>query len=424
MTKATINATALVLLPLALTACGGVDEQAACLSEASPGLLYGRIIDVEGETYEGRLRFGGDEEVLWSHYFNGVRDGNPWADQVPRAQLPRQREAIELFGVQLAGWNRRLDLERPFMARFGDIARIEARGRDLRVTLRSGTEVELDRYAADDFADGVRVWDCERGVVDFKEGRVRTIELFPAPGGTAGPAPLHGTVRTADGQFTGFIQWNREESLGIDGLDGETADGPVTLPFETIRSITRRSRESALVTLLDGREVVLSASHEVGPRNRGMYVDDARFGRVLVSWDAFETLEFTPGGSAPSYADFPAGGPLVGSVTTRDGDRVAGRLVFDLDESETTETLDAPARGVDHTLPFALVASIELPAEGRGARPVTVTLRDGAQLKLERAGDLGDANGGMLVFVEGREHPEYVAWSDVARVDLAPSGAR
>ena len=48
MTKATINATALVLLPLCLTACGGVDEQAACLSEASPGLLYGRIIESLG----------------------------------------------------------------------------------------------------------------------------------------------------------------------------------------------------------------------------------------------------------------------------------------------------------------------------------------------------------------------------------------
>src|SRR5215203_3245543 len=163
-----------VLLPLlfGLAACGGADEQALCVTpEAAghPGFLYGRVTDVEGVAYEGQLRFGGDEEALWSHYFNGVRDGNPWADQVPRARLPRERDAIEIFGMELFGWERRLDLGRPFMARFGDISRIDARGRDLRVTLRSGTEVELDRYAADDFADGVRGWDCRSGMVDLDE---------------------------------------------------------------------------------------------------------------------------------------------------------------------------------------------------------------------------------------------------------------
>jgi len=38
-----------------------------------------------------------------------------------------------------------------------------------------------------------------------------------------------------------------------------------------------------------------------------------------------------------------AGRPLTGKVITRSGRRLAGRLVYDLDESETTETLDAPS---------------------------------------------------------------------------------
>jgi hypothetical protein len=97
------------------------------------------------------------------------------------------------------------------------------------------------------------------------------------------------------------------------------------------------------VTLLDGREIVLSGTAKVGG-NRGVYVDDPRYGRVLVSWDAFERVDFSPGGSGPAYGDFPPGRPLTGSVTTRAGRRLAGRLVYDLDESETTETLDAPSR--------------------------------------------------------------------------------
>jgi hypothetical protein len=140
---------------------------------------------------------------------------------------------------------------------------------------------------------------------------------------------------------------------------------------------------------------------------------------VLVSWDAFERVDFNPGGSGPAYGDFPPGRPLTGSVTTRDGRILAGRLVYDLDESEITETLDAPSRGVDYTVPFGLIASI-VPGFGEehGTRSTRVTLHDGGELKLERTGDLGEGNAGLLVFGDGRERPEYVPWAEVGRVDL------
>ena len=157
--------------------------------------------------------------------------------------------------------------------------------------------------------------------------------------------------------------------MGSDELDGHTADGELSLRFDTIRSIARRSRDSSLVTLLGGREVVLSGTGDIGHGNRGIYVDDRRYGRVLISWDAFERVDFSPGGSGPAYGDFPPGRPLTGGVTTRAGRRLAGRLVYDLDESETTETLDAPFQGVDYTIPFGLIASIVPPGPRRARRP-------------------------------------------------------
>ena len=279
------------------------------------------------------------------------------------------------------------------MARFGDIARIEARGRDLRVTLKSGTVFPLDRFAADDFADGLRVWDGRRGVVDLDEWRIRSIELLPTARLEAAPERLHGTVRTGHGDFTGFIQWDREECVGPDELVGHTADGELRLRFDTIRSIARRSGDSSLATLRDGREIGLSDTREAGQGHRGIYVDDRRYGRVLVSWDAFERIDFSAGGSGPAYTDFPPGRPLTGSVTTRAGRRLTGRLVYDLDESETTETLDAPSRGVDYTIPFGLIASIApVGREERGVQRARVTLHDGEELQLERTGDLGEGN--------------------------------
>jgi len=259
--------------------------------------------------------------------------------------------------------------------------------------------------------------------VDLGEWPIRRIELIAAPASNGRPvsaaAPLYGTVHTRHGAFTGLVQWDREACLGSDLLDGRTADGELRLRFDAIRSIERRSESSSLVTLLDGHEVVLSDTREVGQGNRGVYVDDLRYGRVLVSWDAFERVDFTPGGESPAYDAFRPGHPLTGTVLTRDGRRLAGRLVYDLDESETTETLDAPSRGVDYTIPFDLIGSIVLPGlDEPGLETACVTLRSDEELRLVLTGDLGEFNAGMLIFVEGEERPEYVQWTEVRQIDF------
>lgn len=385
---------------------------ASAVEEAHPGFLYGRIAIAAGATYEGRLRWGRErgQEAFWGDYFNGFKSQNPWAVHVPPERLGK--DPITIFGIEIGGGSR-LDLGRPFMARFGDIARIELVGRDVRLTLKSGTVLITNYSAFNDLDDGVRVWDRSQGILDVGTRQIRTIDFLPAP--RAGPLPhrLHGAVRTRSGNFTGFVQWNRNKGLGSDELGGRTADGDLRVRFDTIRSIAREA-QSSLVTLLDGREILLTGP-EAGHANLGIYVDDPRFGRVLVSWDAFERLDFSPGGSGPAYGDFPPGLPLTGSVTTRGGRRLAGRLVYDLDESETTETLDAPAQGVDYTIPFGSITSIVLP--GREER-ATVTLSNGEQLQLDRRGDLGEANGGMLIFADGSQRPEYVLWTDVERIDF------
>jgi len=400
------------------------------VEQAGEGFLFGRVTTEAGTTYAGRLRLGRDEEAFWGDYFNGVKRQNPWADLPPVVALTQKRRTFSIFGFEIPLGMDRVDLGRPFMARFGDIARLEERGRDLKVTLKSGTVFDLAWSAANDFDDGVRVWDDKGGVVDLAswaggipppaQVRVRTIELLPTAPLRATPARLHGIVRTRHGDFSGFIQWNRRSGVSTDVLAGRTVDGPVTLRFDTIRSIVRRTDQNALVTLLEGREVVLSETRGDGNGNGGMYVDDRRYGRVLVSWGAVGRVDFSAAvDSGPAYTDFPQGRSLTGTVTTRAGQRLTGRLVYDLDESETTETLDAPSQGVDYTIPFGLVASVVVAGEtDSDARPASVTLHSGEVLHLDRAGDLGAQNAGLLVFVAGRERPEYVPWPEIVRIDF------
>ncbi len=402
-----------------LDAWAAVPREVAPAGSPHVGLIHGRVTTEDGAVYEGRLRWGGDEEALWGHDFNGRKDENPWASYVSPERLPKERISIGAFGFELVGWDVAMTLDRPFMTRFGDIARIEPGLRQIRVTLKGGAVVDLDRFEADDLADGVRVWDAAGRVVDIDEWRIHAIECFPPSADGAGPDPLHGTVHTRAGDFTGLLQWDREEALGPDEFRRGSDGGEVRLRFETIESIARRSPDSALVTLRDGRDLVLPDTPESGAGRRGLYVDDRRYGRVLISWDVFERVDFRDNGTGPGYTDFPPGGPLTGSIVTGSGRRLAGRLVYDLDESETTDTLDAPSQGVHYTLPFGLVASIVLSGTDEDEiPPASVTLHSGEELRLERVDDLGEFNAGLLVFAGGGERAEYVPWPAIERIDF------
>ena len=389
-------------------------------TESEQGFLYGRVTAVDGTTYEGRLRWGIAQEAFWDDAFNGVKSENPWIAQVRPERMPKERRSFEIFGFKLGTREREIDARRPFLARFGDLARLEAHADKVRVTLKGGAVVDVNRFDASDFDDGLRVWDRTRGVVDLDSLRIRSVELLRTVSlGGAAPLRLHGTVRTRSGDFTGFIAWDRQACVGTDELAGRTAEGEeLGLRFDTIRSIARRTGASALVTLGDGREIALYGTDDAGLGNRGIHVEDPRFGRVLIAWGAFERVDFTPTGSGPAYDDFPPGAPLEGSVTTRDGRRLGGRLVYDLDESSTLETLDASVAGLDYSIPFARIASIALTGSNELA---SVTLHGGEELQLEQTGDLGEKNAGLLIFVDGREPPEYVPWAEVERIDFERS---
>ena len=420
MTRATIaggillvTAVALVLVvldraPGKNVASGPAPSASTAPEEDHPGFLYGRVV-ADGTTYQGRLRWGGDQEAWWGDYFDGTRINNRWA-----VHAPGHGEQWRVFGVTIGGGSP--DLVRPFIARFGDIARIEAHYRIVQVTLKSGTMFELDRSSPGDIDDGVRVWDGRHGVVDIDSADIDTIEFIPTAPLVAAPARLHGTVQTRQGTFTGFVEWNRQDSVGTDALTARVNGREHGVAYDDIRAVARQPGGGALVTLRDGREMLLADGPDIGRDQRGIYVDDGRYGRVLISWDAFEGIEFSPSDSGPGYGDFLPGQPLAGIVTTRDSRRLSGRLVYDLDESETTETLDFENGGVDYFVPFGSIASIGLRgSDGRGG----VILRDGRELLVARNGDLGNQNAGLLIFVEGRARPEYVPWTDVERIDFA-----
>ena len=370
--------------------------------------LYGRVLAADGTVYEGRLRFGGNEEAFWDDAFNGARQENVWTQYAPPEALT-ERKTVSLFGITVSDRQRPIDTDRPFMIRFGDLARIETPDHELRVVLKNGNEVPLDRFGADDFADGLRIWDAEKGIIDLSERDLRRIEFLPTPVLDDVAPRLFGTVQTTQGSFRGPIIWNREARLLSDAIQGRSDGTPTRIRFDAIASLKQLDDDTTEVTLLDGSQLQLR-----GPDLRGVTVLDARFGRVLVDAMAFQSLTLASEEPGQGYDDFPPSVPLQATVTTRSGDRFDGRLVFDLDEQESVETLDASREGVQYALRFESIATIEVLDEAY----IRVELLTGDSLELERSGDLGYSNLGLLIFGDDDTSPQYVAWREMQRIEL------
>ena len=381
------------------------------------GFLYGRVTMRSDTVYEGRLRWNGDEEAFWGDLFNGSKEDRPYWEEVPERERRRnRRDGVRIMGIRI-GSSDYYTSGRSFVVRFGDIAKIEALRRDALLTLKDGEEIEIDGSGTNDIGGRLDVWDHEIGHVKLDWDRVDLIEFLPTPAGLDVPVTrLHGRVRTEEGVFEGYIQWDKEECVSTDELDGDSRDGSMSIEMGKIQRIERRSSRSSRVTLWSGREFELRGTNDVNSENRGIYVEDPRYGRVLVKWDSFESLDFSPAGSSgPSYDDFEPGKPLRGTVTETGGETYTGRIVYDIDEEHTWEILNGEQRDLEYNIPFALVKSVE----PRGRDSSRVTLRNGEQLILYDVADVGDGNDGMLVIAADGDSV-YVPWDDVERIDFAP----
>ena len=343
----------------------GVPMAAAEAGADGAGFIYGQVKTRSGGTYEGFIRWS-DEEAFWGDHFNSTKEDLPYLRSVPRRE---RRVPVEVFGIRIGVRGDWTDQSRHLVVRFGDIERIDVlRGDDAELKLRNGTVVEVSG-GSNDLGAEVVVHDREMGLIELPWRKIDTIRFMPAPAGAKPYAErLFGKVTTLDRTFEGFIQWDSEECLSTDKLDGESDDGKLSLEFGRIRAIERASRSRSKVELADGRSVTLSGTNDVNDDIRGVWVEDPRFGRVKISWEVFRRVEFSRApSSGPGYDTFTVPKPLRGTVKDVDGKAFTGKIVFDVDESETWEILDGSMDGVEYSIPVRHGG--EHPARRAGTAP-------------------------------------------------------
>jgi hypothetical protein len=315
--------------------------------------------------------------------------------------------------------------------RFGHVRSIEPLDRRALLTLESGERVELASSSSDlgrSFR-GLVVEDASGEAVEIEWENLARVDFMQAPADRPPPLErrLHGTLHTRDGsQWTGFVAWSLDESLPSDTLDGEDKDGEMMqIAFANVASIARESRRSARVRLRSGEEIVLEDTNDVGSDIRGIEITDPSFGRVVVAWDVFASLDFHPPierqfEGQVAKAAYTGGAPLRGTVVASDGRSVTGLIRWDNHKERTWEVLDAWTHDRDDVvvgIELGLVRSIE-----RIDVAYRVQLHDGRTFMLqgsEERGDLGPSNRGIFITTENGD-ATLVRWRDFKSAAFDP----
>ncbi len=410
---------------VSLCVCAALCTPLRASAQGDAGYLYGRVILRNGDTLQGAIRWG-DDELFWIDMFNSTKtrtvldhfrselqDHRRLVDDIYDQQnRDFNRPRITLFGRTF--WDRNNFLnDHQFECHFGDIRRLEMMGGDwVRLTLKNDEQIELEGGSSDIGAT-IHVLDIELGEVKLRWSGIEAVEFMPTPTRlerTFG-VPLYGVVKARLGEFEGLIQWDTDERLGSDVLDGEDEFMDLEIEFSQIASIERYGRGSR-VTLRSGREYFLTGSNDVNSENRGIMVNSPVFGSLTVEWRDFDRVDFHENPpSGPAYDTFTPPAFLEATVRSWDDEVFTGLIFYDVDEAWDFEVLDGTDGDTEFSIPFRNIRSIR-PERRYGS---TVVLTNGLELHLDGSNDVTESNDGIVIW-SGQDAPRYFLWRDVREI--------
>lgn len=398
--------------------------------------IYGRITLVDNKSYEGPIRWG-KEEVYWNDIFNAAKPSNENLRYLTNDQREYldDRQSYHRHGdyghwsrwADNFGWRwsdddrdyrRDNDYTHQFSCQFGDIKSLKPQGSKwVDIELRNGMKFEVSGEGYNDVGLDIRVIDRELGEVEIYWNRIEKIEFVNTPSKLANRfgRPLYGTVESFGEKFTGYIQWDHDERLAVDKLDGDSDDGDLSIEFDKIASITRIGSRCKVI-LKSGRELYLEGSNDVDRSNRGVIVMNKDLPAIDIPWSEFDKITFeekTPG-ALVSYDQFKDQKELSATVKTFGGESYSGKIVFDLDEEYDFELLQGKQRDYEYTTPFRNIKKIKTYDDTR----CEVELKNGTKLMLDDAQDVDDRNQGILVFAQGKDKPQYVPWDKISEIEF------
>jgi len=381
---------------------------------SASGRIYGRVYTEDGDVYEGRIIWDKNEGI-WEDILDCTK-----SYRIPHYEGREKEEHIEIFGLRIS-WSKSGEYSSASMGiKFGHIQSIRPRSsHKATIYLKSGEKIKVKGYGTD-IGTSVReivVLDPDYGTVklDWSDLDKVVFEKEPKDLPREDRKRLLGRVITRDGdEFHGFITWDQDEIFTTDILDGEEDSKDWEIPFEKIKKIKRRSRNSSTVFLKNQEKLNLSGTNDVNSSNRGILVEDANFGRVEVKWGDFGEVEFLEESQRylKDFDEYDGGELLYGTVYTEDEDSYTGFITWDDDEKYTWEMLNGDYHDLEVVVEFGRVKSIKK----RSFWGAEITLKNGNTFVLENSNDVNEENKGIYILTDEEEYS--VDWEDFEKVEF------
>ncbi|WP_372644291.1 hypothetical protein [Ancylomarina sp.] len=390
------------------------------ISAQNKCMIYGSITTIEGKTYEGPIRWG-DEEVFLSDIFNSEKISNPYLKYLKKSNFKTNYKSSSRSNnrdwVNVSVSNKRHNtnyLARKFQCRFGDIKSITITGREsVILELKSEKYINLSG-GSNDVNSRISILDIELGLLSLNWSEIDVIKFFRPTQKTSDSfgQGIYGKLTTTQGVFTGFVQWDHDERLLDNKLDGKSSDGDLKIPFRKIKSITKQEN-ACLVKLTSGREIELYGTNDVNSSNKGIIVNLPNIGRADFHWKHFISFEIFEEKTPESLCDtsFPDSVRLYGKVITKAGEELEGVIVYDLDEAMDSELLNGYNDDIKFSIPFRNIESIRPMANDYAA----VVLKSGEKLFLGDQADVSNKNAGILIFTSSEEF-SILKWDEIEEI--------
>ncbi|MDN5212295.1 hypothetical protein QQ020_09555 [Fulvivirgaceae bacterium BMA12] len=388
------------------------------MAQNDEGFMYGKVTTVSGNVYLGQLRWG-DEEIFWNDIFNSSKVSNnnfKYIHEEEEQDDEKENSWLDFDWKFLSIWDDKFSsTSHRFACRFGDIKSIIIRGDEkVDVLLKNGAKINV-RGGSNDIGTKIKIYDAEIGRLELRWSKIRQIDFMPTPTSLNYKFghPLFGTVETyRKGDFVGYVQWDHDERISSDILDGKSQDGGLKIPFGNIK-ILESKNSGSIVILNSGREIYLTGSNDVNKENRGIIVTSDQLGKIDIPWREFKKVTFEKTmQSGASYQSYPTPRAIKGKVKIIGGESLQGLIVYDLDESWDFELLDGNDDNLKYRIPFRNIKKI-IP---KNYNYSLVTLRNGLELLLGDERDVSEENDGLLIFKRNHEKPTYIKWKTVDEI--------
>ena len=370
------------------------------------GGIYGTVETREGDVLTGAISWDKNEN-FWDDLLDGTKN--------EKVQVRGSSSSVRILGLKISTSGKNYSIHSRFSIPFGHLAALKPGSSRTELKLKSGEVLEV-RSSSTDLGSsmrGLKIADRVLGEVELDWEDIERVEFAQDPDGARDDQRLYGTLQTRKARFTGFIVWDRDESLVTDVLDGNSGGKKYKINLSGIAGIEKLNDSKVRVTTTDGRKLKLTGTNDVDSGNRGILVTIPGVGAVDVDWDDFHSISFEPAPPSRRYAAFDGGKRLAGVVTDQDGVEYNGLITWDKDETHTWESLDGEVLDTDFQILFENIASIERLSR----KSAKVTLVSGQEFTLRETSDVSHDNKGIVV--EGADGGTVeLDWGAFARVDF------